>query len=207
MVLVSQDLFGIPNIPDALRVQGRARGSVLTSWVGDFGDNKSMKVTKSAGYALHALMYMVRHSTQLPVTAVTVAKAEGIPSDYLAKIFQQLAKAGFVRAIRGRKRGYVFTRPPEEISLLQLFEAIEGGPLFDDCFLRHCECGGTPESCRIFSIWTDATRKIKKELEDTSVAAATWSHPEHRFLSLPISLAGPEKKPETAPSESSVSML
>ncbi len=130
-----------------------------------------MKITKSAGYALHALMYMVRHSTQLPVTAVTVAKAEGIPSDYLAKIFQQLARAGFVKAIRGRKRGYVFARPPEEINLLELFEVIEGGPLFDDCFLRHCECGGTPENCRIFSIWTDATRQIKKELEDTSIAS------------------------------------
>ncbi len=166
-----------------------------------------MKVTKSASYALHALMYMVRHSTQLPVTAVTVAKAEGIPSDYLAKIFQQLAKARFVKAIRGRKRGYVFGKPPEQISLLELFEAVEGGPLFDDCFLRHCECGGTPENCRIFSIWTDATRQIKKKLEDTSVAAAAWSHPEHRFLSLPISLAGPEKKHETTSTASQKAVL
>ncbi|MHC4119443.1 MAG: RrF2 family transcriptional regulator [Planctomycetota bacterium] len=166
-----------------------------------------MKVTKSAGYALHALMYMVRHSTQLPVTAVTVAKAEGIPSDYLAKIFQQLAKAGFVRAIRGRKRGYIFARPPEKISLIEMFEAIEGGPLFDDCFLRHCQCGGTPENCRIFSIWTDATRKIKKELEDTTVASATWNHPEHRFLSLPISLAGPEKNGETNSAAPSATLL
>jgi Rrf2 family protein len=166
-----------------------------------------MKVTKSAGYALHALMYMVRHSTQLPVTAVTVAKAEGIPSDYLAKIFQQLAKARFVKAIRGRKRGYVFARPPEQISLLELFEAVEGGPLFDDCFLRHCECGGTPEDCRIFSIWRDATRQIKKELEDTSVAAAAWSHPEHRFLSLPMSLAGPEKKHSSTSAASHATIL
>jgi Rrf2 family protein len=152
-------------------------------------------------------MYMVRHSTQLPVTAVTVAKAEGIPSDYLAKIFQQLAKAGFVRAIRGRKRGYIFARPPEKISLIEMFEAIEGGPLFDDCFLRHCQCGGTPENCRIFSIWTDATRKIKKELEDTTVASATWNHPEHRFLSLPISLAGPEKNGETNSAAPSATLL
>lgn len=149
-----------------------------------------MKVAKSAGYALHALMYMVRHSTQLPVTAVAVAKAEGIPSDYLAKIFQQLAKARFVKAIRGRKRGYVFARPPDQITLLELFETIEGGSLFDDCFLRHCACGGSPDNCRIFSIWTEATRRIKKELEDTTVAAATWAHPEHRFMSLPESLAG-----------------
>ena len=166
-----------------------------------------MKIAKSTGYALHALMYMVRHSTQLPVTAVTVAKAEGIPSDYLAKIFQQLAKARFVKAIRGRKRGYVFARPPEQITLLELFEAIEGGPLFDDCILRHCECGGTPENCRIFSIWTDATREIKRELEDTTVASSAWNHPEHRFLSLPVSLAGPEKKPETTSPTSHATML
>jgi Rrf2 family protein len=165
-----------------------------------------MKVTKSAGYALHALMYMVRHSTQLPVTANTVAKAEGIPSDYLAKIFQQLAKARFVKAIRGRKRGYVFARPPERITLLELFEAIEGGPLFDDCFLRHCQCGGTPDNCTIFSIWTDATRQIKHKLEETTVASAAWSHPEHRFMSLPESLGCSEKAHEAKSPASKVSM-
>jgi Rrf2 family protein len=153
-----------------------------------------MKVTRSAGYALHALMYMVRHQTQLPITAATAAKAEGIPHHYLAKIFQQLAKAHFVRAIRGRKRGYIFARPPEQITLLELLEAIEGGPLFDECFLKHCECGGTPDDCRIFSIWTDAARRIKKELEDTTVASAAWAHPEHRFASLRESLADTEKR-------------
>ncbi len=166
-----------------------------------------MKVTKSAGYALHAMMYMVRHSTQLPVTALTVAKAEGIPSDYLAKIFQLLAKARFVKAIRGRKRGYVFARPPEQITLLELFEAIEGGPLFDDCFLRHCQCNGTPENCRIFSIWTHATRRIKKELEDTTVASAAWDHPEHRFMDLPESLGSSENHHGGVAPPSVVSML
>ena len=161
-----------------------------------------MKVTRSSSYALHALMYMVRHSTQLPATTATIAKAEGIPSDYLAKIFQQLVKARFVQAVRGKSRGYVFARPPEQISLLELFEVIEGRTLFDDCPLRHCECNGTPENCRIFSVWTDATRQIKELLAQTSVAAAAWSHPEHRFLSLSESLTdqngkeGP--KPEMA---------
>jgi len=152
-------------------------------------------------------MYMVRHSTQLPATAVTVAKAEGIPPDYLAKIFQQLAKARFVKAVRGRKRGYVFARPPEQISLLDLFEAVEGRALFDDCFMRHCECGGTPESCRIYSIWTEATREIKKELEATTIAAAAWNHPEHRFPGMPISLMEPQQNRGSISSASHVTML
>lgn len=150
-----------------------------------------MKVTKSTAYALHALMYMVRHNTQLPTTTATVAKAEGIPSDYLAKIFQQLVKAGMVKAVRGRKRGYTFARPPEDISLLELFEVVEGSRLFDDCFLRHCDCGGTTENCRIFSIWVNTTRQIKDLLGGTTVAAAAWNHPDHRFLSLSESLDDP----------------
>ena len=161
-----------------------------------------MKVTRSAAYALHALMYMVRHSTQLPATTDTIAKAEGIPSGYLAKIFQRLVKAGFVRAVRGRSRGYVFVKPAEEITLLELFEAIESSPLFDDCFLKHCECDGTPENCRIFSIWFKATRQIKELLEEITVANAAWGHPEHRFLSLPESLGNNRNTERKEPTES-----
>jgi Rrf2 family protein len=153
-----------------------------------------MKIKRSSAYALHALMYMVRHNTQLPATTTTIAKAEGIPHNYLAKIFQQLVKARFIKAVKSKNRGYVFTKPPEEISLLELFEAVEGSPLFDDCFLRHCECGGTKENCRIFSVWINSTKRVKEILEETTIANAAWSHPEHRFMSLPESLAGPKSK-------------
>jgi len=145
-----------------------------------------MKVSKSASYALHALMYMVRHITDLPVTTETIAKAEGIPASYLAKLSQRLVKAGFIKSVTGRKRGYKFARPPEEISLLELFEAIEGHSLFEDCLLRNCACGGTPDNCRIYSLWISTTRKIKELLADTSVEAAAWNHPEHRFDELPL---------------------
>ena len=144
-----------------------------------------MKVKKSSAYALHALMYMVRHSTQLPASTATIAKAEGIPAEYLSKIFQQLVKANFVKAVTGRKKGYTFARGPEEISLLELFETIEGGALFDDCFLKHCECSGTMENCSIFEIWHNATketdaRRGKKSWNDYyetewNPACSTWN--------------------------------
>ena len=156
-----------------------------------------MKVSKATAYALHALMYMVRHITQLPATTNTIAKAEGIPPGYLAKIFQQLVKAGFVKAVRGKKKGYVFAKSMEEINLLELFELIEGESLFDDCLLKHCECGGTPENCCIFAKWLSATRKIKQLLSETSLVTAAWNHPEHRFYSLPESLEAVNKKSES----------
>jgi Rrf2 family protein len=151
-----------------------------------------MKISQASAYALHALMFMVRHMTQLPMTSKAIARTEGMPEGYLAKVLQQLGKAGFIRSVRGRERGYVFARPPEEISLLELLEAMEGQPLFDDCPLRHCACGGTSHNCHIFARWIAATRKVKDLLDETTIAAAAWHHPEHRFDVLP-NLAAKEK--------------
>lgn len=157
---------------------------------------QEMKVSKATAYALHGLMYMVRHITQLPATTQTIAKAEGVPSGYLAKIFQRLAKAGIVKSVKVQNRGYVFARPPEEISLLELFEVMEGGALFEDCLLRHCECGGTPDNCYIYSRWLGATTKINQLFAETNLVTAAWNHPEHRFNSLPESLKSDEGQAE-----------
>jgi Rrf2 family protein len=153
------------------------------------------------------LMYMVRHITQLPVTTGTIAKAEGIPPGYLAKIFQQLVKVRFVRAVKGKDRGYVFAKSPEEINLLELFEVIEGGALFDDCLLKHCECGGTPENCYIYAQWISATKRIKQLLTETSLATAAWNHPEHRFYNLPESLELAKKKTSRKAAKSKAEVL
>ncbi len=166
-----------------------------------------MKVTKATAYALHALMYMVRHITQLPVTTETIAKGEGIPPGYLAKIFQRLTKAHLVKGMKGRNRGHVFARPPEDISLLEVIEAMEGESLFDDCPLKHCECGGTPENCVIFAQWIRATKKINELFEETSLASVAWNHPQHRFHSLPESLETGKKKPKRRMAKPKMSTL
>ena len=144
-----------------------------------------MKVKKATAYALHALMYMVRHITQLPVTTNAIAKGEGIPPEYLAKIFQQLAKAQIVKGVKGRKKGHVFARPPEDISLLEVINSIEGESVFDDCPIKHCQCGGTPQNCYIYAQWINATKKIRTIFDETSLTSVAWNHPEHRFNSLP----------------------
>jgi Rrf2 family protein len=166
-----------------------------------------MKVTKATAYALHALMYMVRHATQLPVTTNTIAKGEGIPPEYLAKIFQRLSKANIVKGVKGRKKGHLFVRPPEEISLLEVINSIEGESMFDDCPLKHCECGGSPENCYIFAQWISATKKVRDLFEETTLTTVAWNHPEHRFHSLPESLGINKKRSNRKKSEPKISTL
>ncbi len=144
-----------------------------------------MKIKQATAYALHAMMYMVRHMTQLPATVEPIARAEGIPAKYLAKIFRQLAGAGLITAATPRRKGYIFARDPEDISVLELFEITEGGPLFDDCFMRHCQCGGTSENCDIYSAWHMAMSKVTDHLAATNLVTAAWNHPPHRFDKLP----------------------
>jgi hypothetical protein len=63
--------------------------------------------------------------------------------------------------------------------MLEVIEAVEGGPLFAKCFLTTEECGGTPDSCPMYSCWAEATDRVRKFLAKTSIADAAWSHPDY----------------------------
>ena len=83
------------------------------------------------------------------------------------------------------KGGYLFARPPEQINVYEILVAVEGHAIFDDCFMRHCDCSGTSENCDIYHIWSEATYRIKEYLTHMSLVDATWSHPEHYFKTSP----------------------
>jgi Rrf2 family protein len=140
-----------------------------------------MKIKQATAYTLHGMIYMVRHMTQLPMTVSMIAKAEGIPESYLAKIFNKLTKAGFIKVTDVKQRGYIFARDPKEINLLELFEVVEGKALFTECFMDHCECGSTPENCAIYATWIKSTRQTVDFLANTDLVTAAWNHPNHHF--------------------------
>jgi len=140
-----------------------------------------MKIKQANSYALHALMYMVRHVTQLPVTVHAIAKAEGIPYRQLIKIFQTLSEAGIVKSVPDGQPGYFFAKPPSEISLYELIELIEGEPIFRECFMNHCDCKTSSEQCQIYALWKQATASVAKKLSEITLENISWGHPEHRF--------------------------
>jgi len=140
-----------------------------------------MKVSKASSYAMHAVQYMVRHFTLLPVANKTIAKAEGIPSAYLAKIMQKLSNNNILVSCKKNSGGYLFARSPEQISVMEVLETIEGKDFFDECFMKHCDCGATTESCGIFRIWRESTKNLKETLEKMSLVDSAWTHPQHYF--------------------------
>jgi Rrf2 family protein len=140
-----------------------------------------MKIKKANSYAMHALMYMVRHMTQLPVTIHAISKAEQIPYRQLVGLFRLLSEAGIVKNGGAEQAGYMFAKQPSEITLLELFELIEGGPIFEGCFMDHCDCQATSKTCSIYAAWLQATESVSSKLAQTTIETAAWGHPDHRF--------------------------
>ena len=85
-----------------------------------------MKISRSTGYALLAVGYLAKHQEEGIILSQDVSKEYNIPLEYLLKILQQLVKANILRSKRGPRGGFSLARPPKEITLLQVIEAVDG---------------------------------------------------------------------------------
>ncbi|MEI5035592.1 Rrf2 family transcriptional regulator [Streptomyces sp. S1A(2023)] len=83
-----------------------------------------MKLSNGVEWALHTCVSLTQ--SQTPVPAVRIAKLHGIPPAYLAKHLQSLSQVGILRSTPGPTGGYVLTRSPALISVLDVVLAIDG---------------------------------------------------------------------------------
>jgi len=80
-------------------------------------------------WALHCCVVLT--AAQDPVPAVRLARLHDVSPSYLAKQLQALSRAGLVRSVQGKAGGYVLTRSPDTITVLDVVEAVDGpGPAF-----------------------------------------------------------------------------
>ena len=85
-----------------------------------------MKLTRAASYAIHALSYMAGQKHNKPVASHLVAQARGIPERFLLKVLKPLVSARVLQSIKGPNGGYRLAKGPNEITLLEILEAVDG---------------------------------------------------------------------------------
>src|SRR5512136_1014817 len=99
-----------------------------------------MRLGRAAAYAVFATAHLAEHATGAPIQGRDIAESCGIPPGHLLKILQQLVRAQVLSSERGPAGGFVLRKPPHEISLLEIVEAIEG-PINGDLLLRNVGTG------------------------------------------------------------------
>lgn len=85
-----------------------------------------LAITTKSPYAVRALTELARTGASAPVPIGEIAKRRDIPVQFLEGLFATLRRAGILQSQRGVKGGYSFARPPEEITVLEVVEALEG---------------------------------------------------------------------------------
>jgi Rrf2 family protein len=118
-----------------------------------------MKISRSVQYGMIAAGYIAQHYKDGLVVAERVSEAYNLPLEYLLKIMQQLVRADVLTSKRGPRGGFSLARPADQISLLELVEAVEG-PMVSDLRLAE-QTGNEPFSIRIEQICRQAYQRVR----------------------------------------------
>ena len=147
-----------------------------------------MIYSRSAEYALRALVHIATLPPGEFTMAKTIAADANIPAPFLAKLLQDLTRDGFLKSNKGPGGGFRLSLPAEDLSMLRIVEAIDGPGRFDRCI------GGAPEcndrvACGMHDSWKALRSRIIEYLGGTSVADLAKALGEKRKL-----LARPRRK-------------
>src|SRR5947208_16525434 len=88
-----------------------------------------MKLTRASSYAIHAVAFMAAQKSDRPVASHNIAQARGIPERFLLKVLKPLVSARVLTSIKGPNGGYKLARQPSDITMLEIIEAADGGPI------------------------------------------------------------------------------
>lgn len=114
-------------------------------------------------------MCLAKNGTDKIVSRHEVSASGNIPPHFLAKIAQQLSRAGIIEILQGARGGYRLLIPPEKLSLLDVIEAIIGEIFLNDCVVRPESCHAS-SSCAVNSIWLKARDQLRQTLDQVTFA-------------------------------------
>jgi Rrf2 family protein len=150
-------------------------------------------ISKKARYALHGLGYIARHSDGDPVPFNVIleylkaySKRLSLSPGYIAKVFQEVSRAGLTEAVSGPRGGYRLARLAENIRLIEIIEAVDGPQRTACCLLSMGECDQQGE-CGVGAVVREAEEVFYEFFRTETVAtlACKMTFPELPQLSTP----------------------
>ena len=127
-----------------------------------------MKISTKCRYGIRAVVEIARNFNQAPTKRKDISSDQNIPNSYLENILIALKHNNIVVSIRGAGGGFMLRRPPSEITMLDIFEALQGNISLLDCLDAPAVCDRS-EKCIVRPIWIEMQEAQKKVLQKTTV--------------------------------------
>jgi Rrf2 family protein len=135
-----------------------------------------MRLSDGVEWGVHACTLLAGLPDDRALPAAKLAEYHGVPAAYLAKHLQGLAAAGILETVKGARGGYRLARPPADISVLEVVEAIDGDESAFRCTeIRRRGPLAMPareytKACGIHAAFDRADAAWRKVLAETTVA-------------------------------------
>jgi Rrf2 family protein len=127
-----------------------------------------MIYSRSAEYAIRAFVRLVDVPEGKYAMVRHIAEEAEIPTHFLAKILQQLARKGYLRSSKGPTGGFCLRMRASELSLLNIVDAVDGLADFERCPAGLAECNDNAP-CGMHDSWKALRSRIIEYLERTSI--------------------------------------
>jgi len=144
-----------------------------------------MKLSRTVSYAVRATLQLAKSESSAPIPCSRLASDGGMPERFLLQILRMLVTHGILRSTRGVDGGYSLNRPPDQVSLLEVIEAIDG-PL-------DSESGEGTDGLNVESSLQSALRQVTQTARQ-QLAAIKLS----QLLEPPPPLSDAQSRPESA---------
>ncbi|GAB4433874.1 MAG: Rrf2 family transcriptional regulator [bacterium] len=129
---------------------------------------EDMRITNTSEYAIRAIVYMAKNP-ELSYSATELYPYLDAPQKFLAKILQKLAKKKILKSQRGVKGGFKLAVPLENLTLVDIIEAVDGEIALNKCLLTDYDCKREPK-CPVHPLWEEAQIKLKEALNRKTIA-------------------------------------
>lgn len=125
-----------------------------------------LAVSEAASIVMHAIILLA--IAKASRSTHELAESLKVSENHCSKVMQRLTKAGLVTASRGPKGGFSLSRPPEEITLAEIYESIEGPLCPKHCLFKVQKCPAS--KCLFHNLTAEINRKVEDFLRNNSVA-------------------------------------
>ena len=131
-----------------------------------------MKLSKTSAHAALAVAYLAGLPSDTPIQARQIAEHLGIPTDSALKILQAMVRQRIIQSQLGRAGGYMLTRPAQQVTLLEIVEAIDG-PISAALPIRADQGAKSIGLEKLSRICENVAERLRAELTRFSVADLT----------------------------------